>query len=364
MNHLEEIFFTLLRSAIWGNEPVLQRVVSDEEWDEIYAISKEQTVSGIMLDAVAKLPEEKKPGTKLRLKWIILQKSIEAQNKKMNGALLALLAEMKGHSIEPYLLKGQGVAQNYPLPAHRICGDIDIYFTPQYFEQAISFFTSKGCEIEGNAKDSHCETSYMDFKVEIHRKSATFYTKRLQRRYDEIVDSLLAEGKSFVEIDGCKVEVFPHMANAMQMLSHMLRHIIFSGLGLRQICDWVLFVNKYWAEIDKEKFVEYAKELQLWETYKAVTAIAIDYLGLPAEYTIGEINRREIKNAKKVLCLVMQYGNFGHYGEHSIVGTRKERFNAYMWKVKNCIRFRKLAKSEAWNYPIWQLHSITNIIKR
>jgi hypothetical protein len=270
----------------------------------------------------------------------------------MNDVLNGLLAEMRALSIESYLLKGQGVALNYPVPAHRICGDIDIYFTPDQFEKAIKFFTSKGCEIEGDAEEAHSETVYMDFKVEIHKKSATFYTKRLQRRYNRIIDSLLANEKVAVELDGCRVFVLPHIANAMQMLSHMLRHIIFSGLGLRQICDWVLFVRRYWMEIDKEAFVRYAKELQLWETYKAVTAIAVDYLGLPVEYTIGEIGRKEIKNAKKVLCLIMQYGNFGHYGEHSFIGTRKERFNAYIWKVKNCMRFRKLAKSETWNYPI------------
>ena len=363
MNNLEEIFFTLLRSAIWDTTPTLPRAIGNEEWNEIYAIAKEQTVSGIMLDAVAKLPDEQKPEIKLRLQWIMLQKAIEAQNKKMNAALTSLFNELRQEALEPYLLKGQGVAQNYVVPAHRICGDIDIYLRPQQFTQAIEYLSSRGYELEGDPDDAHSETEYQGFKVEIHKKSSTFYTDRLQKRYNEIIDCILATETEHTVIDGCTVALLPPIANALQMLSHMLRHIIFSGLGLRQVCDWVLFVHKHQQNIDRELFIKYAKELQLWETYKVVTAIATGYLGLPGEFALCEITRKEKKMAKKAFGLIMTYGNFGQYGEHCVTTNRKEYLKSYFWKVKNCIRFHKLAKAETWNYPIWQLHSIFKVIK-
>lgn len=363
MNCIEDIFFTLLRSAMWGTLPVLSRDVSDDEWNEIYAISKEQTVGGIMLDAIAQLPEKQKPDIKLRLQWIMLQKAIEGQNKKMNSALLSLVAELKQQSLQTYLLKGQGVAQNYPTPCHRTCGDIDIFFSQQQFEQAITYFSSKGHELEGDPDDAHSETEYMGFKVEIHKKSATFYTKKLQKRYNEIIESIIAAETDFVEIEGSRIAVLPPIANALQMLSHMLRHIIFSGLGLRQICDWVLFVYKHQQHINKEQFIQYCKELQLWETYKVITAIATDYLGLPKEYALCEISRKDKQMAKKVFCLIMTYGNFGQYNEHYVATTKKEYLESYIWKIKNCTRFHRLAKSETWSYPIWQLHSIFKVIK-
>lgn len=364
MNRLEDIFFKLLRSAIWNTAPELDYVPTEQEWNEIYAISKEQTVCGIMLDAVTKLPDVQKPNLKLRLAWIMLQKAIGAQNMKMNGTLANFLTELTQHSLKPYLLKGQGVAQNYHTPNHRVCGDIDIYFTPQQFGQAVNFFSSKGCELEGGPEDSHTETTYSGIKVEIHRKSATFYTSRLQRRYDEIIAHVIEQENTLIEIEGHSVNVFPPIANALQLLSHMLRHIIFSGLGLRQVCDWMLFVYKYQKDLDKELFEKYAKDLELWETYKVVTAIATDYLGLPKEYALCNISQKDKKMAKKVFCLIMEYGNFGHYGEHSVATTRKEYLESYIWKVKNCIRFHRLAKSETWNYPIWQLHSAIKILKQ
>ena len=185
----------------------------------------------------------------------------------------------------------------------------------------------------------------------------------MQKRYNEICANIIENNKAFVEIDEQKIEVLPHMLNALQLLSHMLRHILFSGLGLRQICDWVLFINKYQENIDKDLFISYMKDLQLFATYKAITAIATDHLGLPKEAAICDITRKDRKLAKKIMELVMTYGNFGQYGEHSVTGTKLEYLKAYLWKVKNCFRFRKLS-IEALSYPIWQLHSIFNVIKQ
>lgn len=358
MDNLEDLFFALIRSALWGTPPLLPRTLTHQEWNEVYAISKEQTVTGILLDAITRLPEEQKPYSELRIRWILLQRSIEAQNKKMDDALRAFVNECETEHLLPYILKGQGVAQNYLIPEHRVCGDIDIYFKPEQFEKAIKHLQSKGYEFEGDPDEAHTETTYMGFKVEIHKKSATFYTKRLQKRYNEIIAQLLESEKQRIDINGKEFTVFPPLANALQLLSHMMRHMIFSGLGLRQVCDWVLFAYKYQKQIDKELFIRYTKELQLWETYKAVTAIATDYLGLPKEYTVCELTDNDKKLAKKVFLLIMTYGNFGHYGEHSVITSKKDYINAYIWKVKNCIKFRKLSRSETWNYPIWQLHTI------
>lgn len=364
MNNLENHFFTLLRSALWGTSPVLSSTPGNDEWKEIYAISKEQTVTGIMLDAISRLPEEQKPETKLRLQWIMQQKAIEAQNKKMNKVLASLVSECRGQGIEPYLLKGQGVAQNYPIPEHRICGDIDIYLRPEQFEKATEYFQSHGYEFEGDPEETHYETVYKDFKVEIHKKCATYYTKRLQERYNNVILQLIECPKNSIVIDGNEITLLPLMANALQLLSHMLKHIILSGLGLRQVCDWVLFAYKYQKQIDKEQFIKYTKELQLWETYKVVTAIATDYLGLPKEYTVCELTDKDRELARKVFQLIMEYGNFGHYSEHSYVSSKKDYMNAYIWRVKNCFKFRRLSRSEAWNYPLWQLHSALDIIKK
>lgn len=363
MNSIEHTFFELLKSAIWGTTPKLKHIPTEEEWKDIYRISNEQTVTGIMLDAISKLPDEQKPESKLRLQWIVTQKLIERKNGLMNKELVVLSEELKEKGIISYLLKGQGVAQSYPIPEHRVSGDIDYYFEERYFKAASDFFSSKGCIIEDEPDASHAETSYKGTIIEIHRRSATFFTKRLQKRYDEISSEIIKDDKESIIIGGNEIAVLPPMLNALQLLSHMLRHILMSGLGLRQICDWVLFVYNYQRRIDKELFIAQIKELQLYNTYKAITAIATDYLGLPKEYAVCEISAKDKAIAKKVMVHIMQYGNFGHYKEHYTTETKWEYFKAYIRLVKNSIYFTCLSRSEALNFPIWQMRSIKKVLK-
>ena len=194
----EYIYFSLLRCAIWDSKPVLPRTLSTEEWNSVYSISKEQTVSGIMLDTVSKLHENQKPPKQLLLQWAMLYKRIQNSNIKANSILVELLTELEENGIESYLLKGQGIAQNYPNPLDRICGDIDLYFTPGNFEKAMEHFSSKEVPIEDHSEDSHAETAYKGVKVELHKKSATFYTKRLQKRYNQISDKLILNSQTSV----------------------------------------------------------------------------------------------------------------------------------------------------------------------
>lgn len=360
MNNFEEIFFTLLRSALWNTPACLQCTISEEEWKRIYEISKEQTISGIMLDAIAMLPQNQRPNSSLLLKWIVLQKNIEKNNEAMNKVLIELTRELNSRHIQTYVLKGQGLAQNYLHPTHRVCGDIDLYFKEKDFNKAVDFFSSVGCIIEGNPNETHYETCYKGIKLELHKKSSTFFTNRLQKKYNRITAAILEEGanREFATINDHKIEIFPQAANSLQQLSHMLRHIITAGLGLRQVCDWVLYTNKYLNDSNKEQFLLNIEQLELLQTYKAISAIATDYLGLQKDKVACEINNNDRKLAKKVFTIIMNYGNFGHYGRHSLKAIFLEYIKTFTWKFKNCIRLHKLAKSETRNYLIWKYHFI------
>lgn len=362
MSRIEEYFFIILRSAIWGTVPVLPRIPTIDEWNEIARLSKEQTVIGIMMDAIAKLPEEQKPETKLRLQWIVMQKRIEVMNTKMNSIIKSIFCDLQRAGTRAILLKGQGVAQNYIQPLHRQCGDIDIYILEEHFHKAISYFESIGCKLNNDSTSYQIETTYKGIPIELHKKSAAYYTKKLQNKYEEISRGIIGKENAIAIIDNTEIEILPYMADAFQLLSHMKRHIYSSGIALRQICDWVYFVYHHQSKLDIELFVRNMKTLQLYETYKAIMAIAIDYLGLPKEFAVCEITSRDKSLANEVLSLIMAYGNFGHYGEHDKTNTKWEYLKSYIWKIRNCIRFHRIAGNDAWNYPIWQLHSIRKFL--
>lgn len=363
MDSIKDLFFILLRSAIWGTKTVLPRIPNKEEWNEIARLSKEQTVIGIMLDAIAMLPERQKPHKELLLQWIMQQKIIEKQNIRTNSVIKEVFNGLQSNGIRAFLLKGQGVAQNYIHPLHRQSGDIDIYFTKRHFDNAYAYFKSLGCKLTEEPIHFQIATAYKSITIELHKQNAAYYTKRLERCYNEITGAIINNEKAYVIIDDIEIEVLPYMADAFQLLSHMKRHIYSSGIALRQICDWLCFVYHHQKKFNKELFIKNMKVLQLYEIYKTAMIISTDYLGLPKDYILCNITSKDRILAKKVLNLIIAYGNFGRYRKDKTTNTKWEYIKAYIWKVKNCIRFRRIAGNDAWNFPIWQLHSIKKFIK-
>ena len=48
-------------------------------------------------------------------------------SRTWNITLQKIVQELRSEGIDPYVLKGQGIAQYYPNPDLRQCGDIDLY---------------------------------------------------------------------------------------------------------------------------------------------------------------------------------------------------------------------------------------------
>ena len=56
-----------------------------------------------------------------------------------------------------------------------------------------------------------------------------------------------------------------------------------AGIGLRQICDLALFLDKHHDVIDKERLNGYLEELQLMTIVRSLGYIMVKYLGLKEE---------------------------------------------------------------------------------
>ena len=54
-------FFELLKSGIWGTDIDMSVFHGDIDWNRIYCISEEQTVTALVFDGIARLPREKHP---------------------------------------------------------------------------------------------------------------------------------------------------------------------------------------------------------------------------------------------------------------------------------------------------------------
>ena len=168
MDRVSTDFLSLVRSALWGMEPDARP--SADEWPLILKMASQQTVMGLVSDAVAKLPADRRPAPELWLKLHQFRVSNIRSHALLNTRLAEVLEIFRSAGLRPVLFKGQGLASNYPDPTARQCGDLDIYIGEDDY--------LKACKVAMTAFGSHeCDA---ESKKHYNRKFG--YFRRLNRK--------------------------------------------------------------------------------------------------------------------------------------------------------------------------------------
>lgn len=197
----------------------------------------------------------------------------------------------------PYvILKGTSVAQYYPYPDYRMMGDIDIMTRREDLEAACEQLMEAGYSVE---KSLNREISLVKnmIVVELHRRFATLNDPAKAKRLDDLIIENINPS-----------HVLPDLINGLVVLEHISQHME-GGLGLRQIIDWMMFVDKCLPDDKWSEFQKLADEIGLEQLAIVTTRMCELYLGLS--------HREWCAGADSVLCeqlmdYVMQCGNFGN----------------------------------------------------
>ena len=80
MRRDEELFLSLLRSALWGI-PVVVSGCDAGMWERVYRLSQLHTVQGLVYDVVKELPADAGVPRQLAARWMLETRSIETRNR-------------------------------------------------------------------------------------------------------------------------------------------------------------------------------------------------------------------------------------------------------------------------------------------
>lgn len=347
--------FLLLKSALWQDEQSA-KAITDIDWKDLYELAKEQCLVGVMADAF-KYFAEGKIGDEEKLRWLAYVIRLERKNQRMNTLIGKLFAKFQRYGLTPVLLKGQSFAANYPYPQHRQCGDIDVYFKRREdcyvaVEWASKIDTAAAKSAENERDYKHFSFSLDGDVVELHYFMCVFENRRLQQRLQTIIDKELEDNSPYyVEIGEERIETVPPTLSVLHQLMHISRHLLEAGIGLRQICDLALFLDKHDDEIDKPRLNGYLKELELTEVAQSLGYIMVHQLGLqPEKLPFGKNDRY----ADFILGEIFEGGNFGkkktEYRNGKCVLLRKIQSISYFYK--RCKLYQPLFPTESKSYFI------------
>lgn len=109
------LLFELIQIAI-GRRENLSRKPSVEEWWHLYEEAEKQSVLGVVLEGMAKLPQEHYPPQALVFQWVGEAEQVKAQNRIVNKRTVEMLSHFSKEGFRGCILKGQRERLNVPKP--------------------------------------------------------------------------------------------------------------------------------------------------------------------------------------------------------------------------------------------------------
>ena len=316
-------FFALLRLAMTGEQ--FDSVPTAEEWSEFYQMAGQQSVTGVCFTAFPRLPKAQQPPVELMVRWMGEAEDIRRMNELQNQEAARLTRLFTEAGRRSAILKGQANARLYPDRLSRQVGDIDIWVEGGK-KGVVALLMELGLvtELGSTSVDGKPTASYHHVHlpptknhiiVEVHfRPSSGNFNPFTNRRLQRWLEQEIASSCQPVD-EGFNV---PSVRFALMMqLSHIQRHFLVVGIGLRQICDyyWLL---KNSTEEDRREVASHLSSFGLRFTASALMWVLLEVLHLdedlmlcPPDSYRGEWMLREI----------MAGGNFGHHAGREKHGT-------------------------------------------
>lgn len=271
-------------------------------WDDMFAESVNQTVFPLAFYAVRDhIPEN------IKNRWEPRFLQAIASNIRVTAAHSELHKILSEVAVPYVILKGCASSMFYPRPELRTMGDVDFLVDHPDLERCTSLLEKHGIRrIDDGTHDCHRTFSANRIEYELHW-AITGIPAVGGEKIRAYFRDLITDAAFYQYADsGCRVPSDFH--HGLILLLHTASHLTTTGIGLRHLCDWAVFVEKLPEETFQGGFEKCLKETGLWELAKILTMMSARYLGAtPRQWAAGA----EDALLDSLMDDIWRGGNFG-----------------------------------------------------
>lgn len=301
-NTASDILLELLEQGLFSKEVHLP---DDTDWAAVLQEASEQSVVGLL-----KLPDTAPEDVRELYR--------QREGNRIMFFIRYLYVQDKLHKLLtnagiPYaILKGCAAAIQYPHPSVRMMGDVDFIVPREYFRECRSLLEKNGYAfLQGEEGDRHISFTKDGISHELHHH----FSHDLP-----VLDRFIDDGLRHIttaEIEGHVFCMLPPLPNGLVLLDHMRSHLR-GGMGLRQMIDWMMYVDRYIDDTFwNDGFKDMAQACGLETLAVTATKMCQKYLGL--NETITWCKDAEDELCDRLMDSPMLSGNFGRKDERGII---------------------------------------------
>ena len=271
-----ECFLRALRCALRKEPAAWAEPVSDEVWRELLRLAREHSVLPLLAQATydgGSLPEAR------RRTLVSQARQLTVYQARLTAEFLLLYEYLAEQGLRPLVMKGIVCRNLYPYPEQRSSVDEDLLIRPEELDTYHRVLTEYGLvRVEPFDAD---EVSYRDdgrgLYIEVH--TAPFPAS--SKAYGDC--TLLFDGVMDRSVDitiyGVSIRTLAPTDHLLYLICHAYKHFLYSGVGIRQVCDIAMFTEAYRGGIDWGRVRENCESIRVDRFAAALFGIDAKHLG-------------------------------------------------------------------------------------
>lgn len=282
MDKVNKLFLQALKASLCDQKVDWNFVVQPQEWMCLFHQAEIHHVLPMIYEAVYGCPAARK----LEVSFFSPFKKKTVQQVMMQtirtGEFLQLYQYLRETGISPIVVKGIICRELYPNPDHRSSGDEDILIRPETFDICHSMLLEYGM-IAADAKQDIQKV----YEVPYGKKDSPIYIElhkylfppdsEAYGEFNRFFENVHGQATDIM-IQGVPISTMDHTSHLFYLICHAFKHFLHSGFGIRQICDIVLFANRYGNEIRWKNVLEQCKVIHAEQFAAALFRIGEKYL--------------------------------------------------------------------------------------
>ena len=335
--------------ALDGELPIPD-INSEQEWQLMKSMAKKQTVQGILARAIRLMPETHRPPRKIYMGALVLGEKAAMLNAKVNAACVKVAAQLEAAGLPCCIMKGQGIAMAYPDPASRMPGDIDVWVMAP--PRQVIAFARKSLP---NAFACYHHVDYVPcdgIEVELHYRPTyltnPIHNRRLQQWFLSQASAQLEHSVELPNGAGT-VRVPTNAFNRIFMMAHIMNHVMFEGIGMRQLMDYYFLLQQGFSQEEQRHEVQLLRHFGLYHIAAAVMYVLQQLFDIPESSMLVPPDKRR---GIFLLNEILQGGNFGQFAPES--RRVKTPWDENMLRLKRDWRILKVFPSECLCEPLFR----------
>lgn len=309
MNTSEELLLDALRCAIHGGAVSWGAEVDEKRR---WALFRMATIHGVLPLLAQALWSDELPIDEIRRNTLFERAyELTCSQAARTASFLLLLEELAREGLRPLVLKGLVCRDLYPEPEQRASTDEDLLIAPGDFLRYHQALLSCGLELQKDyeAPEKEDEVTYVDTArglcVELHLKPFPTDSDVFSPCNEYFSGAL--DRRVSLESNGFLVDTLHPTDHMLYLLLHAYKHVLYGGVGIRQICDLCLFSRRYSAEIDWNWIRGTCDRLGIQMLSAAFFRVGERHLDLPCPAAFADLDTDE----QLLLCDCLSGGLYG-----------------------------------------------------